>query len=172
MRKDIKILWAPWRYEYIKSNAENRDTGSRCIFCDKPSENNDKDNLIVYRGKSTYIMLNRYPYNNGHIMIMPYRHLNDLTLLEDIEMLEMMQNANMCIETLRSGFNAQGFNLGINIERVAGAGIDEHLHLHVVPRWNGDTNFMQVTGNAQVISQSLEECWEILHSGINKLIEK
>ena len=105
-------------------------------------------------------------------MIVPYRHVNDLTLLEDKEMLEMMQNANKCIETLRSGFNAEGFNVGINLDRVAGAGIDEHLHLHVVPRWKGDTNFMQVTGNTQVISQSLENCREILHSGINKLSKK
>jgi len=164
----MKILWAPWRYTYIMQNVANLDK-KECVFCKNPAEHRDKKNLILHRGENTYIMLNLYPYNNGHMMVIPYRHVPDLTDLNENELLELMKGVNLTVKTLRSGLKAQGVNIGINLGKVAGAGIEEHLHVHIVPRWNGDTNFMPVTGKIKVVSQSLSECWDILHAEFNKL---
>jgi ATP adenylyltransferase len=146
-------LWAPWRIEYIKSARKIEG----CIFCAKSQENDDHNNLIAYRGQHSFIILNYYPYNNGHLMIVPYRHLGEFCALTSEERLEIMNLIDTSIAVLRADMTPQGFNVGANLGAVAGAGIVDHIHFHIVPRWNGDTNFMPVIGNTKVISETLIE---------------
>ena len=134
----METLWAPWRMEYIKCE----DKGDGCIFCDKPAEKNDRENLILYRGKTCFVIMNYYPYNNGHLMVVPYLHTSNLSDLSDEANLECMRVLRKCVEILTKTMECQGFNIGLNLGRCAGAGIDQHLHFHIVPRWNGDTNFI------------------------------
>ncbi len=159
----MKKLWAPWRIEYI---LQPKPGG--CIFCDKPKEKNDRDNLILYRGKTCFVIMNFYPYNNGHLMVVPYRHIPELAALTEDEQAEMMKLLTDSSEILKKVLNAEGLNIGMNLGRIAGAGIDDHIHFHIVPRWNGDTNFMPVTGNTRVISQGLYESWDLLYPMFNK----
>lgn len=151
-------LWAPWRVEYIKQS----NPPSGCIFCDFPKASDDRENLIVHRGDKAFVIMNRYPYNNGHVMIVPYQHTALLSDLCDSEMLELMHLLRQTQAALDLTMQPQGYNIGMNLGRVAGAGIDAHLHIHVVPRWNGDTNFMPVTGGTKVISEALDQSWEQL----------
>ncbi len=146
-------LWAPWRLKYI----ENADKTEGCIFCEFPSqgEDNDRQNLIVYRTPHAFIILNAFPYSNGHLMVVPYRHTSDLGDFTEDEMLEVMKLTRLSVRMLKRAFNPNGFNLGVNMGRVAGAGIADHLHWHIVPRWNGDTNFMPVLADVRVIPESL-----------------
>ncbi|MBN2601069.1 MAG: HIT domain-containing protein [Candidatus Marinimicrobia bacterium] len=160
----MKRLWAPWRIEYIKSPKEDA-----CFFCKYLQENKDDRNLVLYRGKSACVVMNYYPYNNGHLMIAPYQHTSEINELDNVTKLEIMNLIAHCQEALTEMLHAQGFNVGINIGEVAGAGLKEHLHIHVVPRWNGDTNFMPVSGHAKVISQGLRETWETLRNYFEKL---
>ncbi len=160
----MKNLWAPWRMEYILSVKEKE-----CIFCIKPSENKDRENLILYRGNKAYIIMNKYPYNNGHLMVVPYIHKSELTALPDDVLSEMMLLTKYSIECIDKAFKPQGYNVGINIGSAAGAGIEEHLHLHIVPRWLGDTNFMIVTGDIKVIPQHLTETYDIFYPIFNML---
>ncbi|NIV96829.1 HIT domain-containing protein, partial [candidate division KSB1 bacterium] len=132
-----KILWAPWRMAYILGDKEEG-----CIFCTKTQEDTDKKNLILFRGEHNFVILNKYPYNNGHLMVVPYRHTSDLQSLQEKESLEMIQIISKSIVVLRSCLNPEGFNIGMNFGKIAGAGIDDHLHFHIVPRWAADTNFM------------------------------
>ncbi len=154
----MENLWAPWRIKYI----ESVDDSQGCIFCDKWEENKDKENLILKRGKVVYVIMNLFPYNNGHLMIVPKRHTSHIGDLSDDEKLEMFKLMEMSLSTLQEALNPQGFNLGMNIGRVAGAGIEEHVHLHIVPRWKGDTNFMPIIGDTKVISEGLEETYRRL----------
>lgn len=152
------ILWAPWRIEYIENGSKNEG----CIFCDKCGEENDQSNLIVYRGQTAFVIMNRYPYNNGHLLIVPCQHtaeLSTLTSKEKIELINLVQNSQ---DVLTEVMRPQGFNIGMNLGRLAGAGITEHLHFHVVPRWGGDTNFLPVVGHTKVVSEALEKTWEKL----------
>jgi ATP adenylyltransferase len=151
----MEKLWSPWRSQYIDSiNQKNKS--SECVFCKSKDLNpDDSDNLLVDKGKFTYTMLNLYPYNNGHLMIIPFRHLDDLTLLNEKENLEMMQKLQDALKALKDVLKPDGFNIGLNLGRVSGAGIADHIHFHIVPRWNGDTNFMPVLGEVKVISQDL-----------------
>ncbi len=146
-------LWAPWRMQYIGGP---RSDG--CILCEKRTGDDEK-NLVLARGDHAYVLMNIYPYNSGHLMIAPYRHLDCLEKLSPEEMTEMMTWARTSEQALRAAFYAEGFNIGINIGKVAGAGIDGHVHMHVVPRWNGDTNFMPVLGETKVIPEYLEETY-------------
>jgi ATP adenylyltransferase len=150
-------LWAPWRMEYIL-----QEKPSGCIFCDKPGQDQDRENLILYRGTCSFIIMNYYPYNNGHLLVTPYRHVADLSALTAAEQTEMMTLLGRCTQVLQDRVKPHGFNIGMNLGRVAGAGIDDHLHFHIVPRWNGDTNFMPVTGHTKVLSQGLYESWDLL----------
>jgi len=159
------LLWAPWRLEYI----ETADAPSGCIFCVKPKESEDRKNLIVHRGEKAFVMLNRYPYNNGHVMIAPYTHTADFSRLSDAEKLELMDLLSLTKEVLSLIMNPHGFNIGINLGRAAGAGIEDHLHVHMVPRWNGDTNFMPVLANVKVIPESLDQTWVKLTEGFQKV---
>ena len=147
----MKTLWAPWRIEYITGEKDNG-----CIFCDKPKEGNDKENLILFKGETSFIIMNRYPYSNGHLMAVPYRHTNNMSELNDDERLELMNLTTKCIEILDI-MNPDGFNVGMNLGTAGGAGIDDHLHFHIVPRWNGDTNFMPLIGDVKVMPEYLED---------------
>ncbi len=153
-------LWAPWRMKYIKEGIDKPEDG--CIFCTKPMETDDRRNLILYRGKTAYVICNKFPYNNGHLMAVPYLHTCSLDDVNDACSLELWKLVVLSRNMLAKAFSPDGFNIGLNLGRVAGAGIDAHLHVHIVPRWNGDVNFMPVIGETKVISQSLEETYEAL----------
>jgi ATP adenylyltransferase len=144
-------LWAPWRLEYIKGPKPDE-----CIFCAKPAQGDDKAAYIVARGERSFVMLNAFPYNNGHVMVAPYRHVAALEELDDATALELMQLTQRCLHALRDAYAPEGFNVGVNQGKVAGAGVADHVHLHVVPRWGADTNFMPVIGSTRVLPQSLE----------------
>lgn len=156
-RYRMENLWAPWRIEYILSK---KSPG--CIFCDKPRENKDEENLIIYRGKYHFMIMNAFPYNNGHMMVVPYRHTSTLEGWSDDERKELMELANMAVDLLGRLMRPDGFNLGINMGIVAGAGVADHIHLHIVPRWNGDTNFMPVLSDTRVISEHLRATYQKL----------
>ena len=150
-------LWAPWRLEYIQGP---EDDG--CIFCAEENATNDQMSLIVARGESSYVIMNRYPYSNGHLMISPYRHLSDTAELNSDEVLEI-HHLLVCSQTvLRDVCSAQGFNVGWNIGPAAGAGIADHIHMHVVPRWAGDSNFMPILADTRVIPQHIETTYSLL----------
>lgn len=150
-------LWAPWRVEYIEND---KDDG--CIFCIKPNKGTDEDNYIIHRGKTCFVMLNLYPYNNGHIMISPYQHQGSLDDLDDNEMLELIKTLRKSMKALTIAMKPHGFNVGINTGKASGAGFGDHLHIHVVPRWSEDTNFMPVVSNTRVVPESLESTRERL----------
>ena len=151
----MEKLWSPWRSQYIESFKESGESKS-CIFCGMANQDiNNPENLIVNKTDLTFSVLNLYPYNNGHLMIVPFRHISDLLLLNENENKEIMQQLQAAVEALTKFLKPEGFNIGVNMGRVSGAGIDDHLHFHVVPRWNGDTNFMPVLGEVKVISQDL-----------------
>lgn len=154
----IKQLWAPWRMEFLKSGPK----GGGCIFCDLPKAKNDKKSLILFQAKEVFVILNKYPYNNGHLMIVPYQHTADLGDLSPKETAEMWSYAQEAVEALKKEYRPEGFNIGMNIGRAGGAGIKEHLHLHVVPRWSGDFNFMPVLADAKSIPQHLDASYETL----------
>ncbi len=153
-------IWSPWRLEYVQG-----EKPSGCIFCDKPRETNDVENLIIMRGRLCFVMLNRYPYNNGHLMVVPYTHMSMPTELDAETLAEMMSLVNVSIEVLREAMHPDGFNLGMNLGAAAGAGIRDHVHMHVVPRWTGDTNFMPVIGDTRVIVEGLGTCYAKLQPG-------
>jgi ATP adenylyltransferase len=149
-------MWAPWRMRYIEGTHEDKG----CIFCVKPKEDKDRDNLILFRGKYSFVMMNLFPYNNGHLMVAPYRHTGDLTVLEDNEILEIMKLSSKMIKVIRKIMKPDGFNTGFNLGRAAGAGIADHIHFHIVPRWIGDTNFMPVLGEVKVISEHIFDTYD------------
>ena len=162
----MKRLWAPWRMEYIKSV---QDDDQECIFCQKPKQTDYKENLIVYRSDQSFVIMNKFPYNNGHLMVVPYNHESDLTKFNDEVLLDIQHLLQLSIQALNETMNPHGFNIGINLGRSAGAGIDDHLHYHIVPRWNGDTNYMPVLAGTKVISEALEDSWQKLHISFKKL---
>jgi len=153
----MKQLWAPWRIEYVLSKKDDE-----CVFCKMQNEDRDRENSILYRGKKNFVVLNIYPYNNGHLMVIPYRHTSELTGITGEEMDENGRLVQKSVEILQSRFNPHGFNIGMNVGSPAGAGIDEHIHMHVVPRWSGDTNFMPVVGEVRVLPQHIRETYDLL----------
>lgn len=160
-----KSLMAPWRLAYIsRSPASRGETGAETCFLCKISQNNEEDvpNLVILRGKHVFVCLNLFPYSNGHLLVAPYRHVADLAEMTEPETLEMMQMAQEGCRRLQSAVNAQGFNIGLNLGACAGAGVPGHIHLHVVPRWPGDTNFMPVIGDVRVIPQALEDTYRAI----------
>lgn len=146
----MKHLWAPWRIQYIKGPPP-----AGCIFCVLPREGRDREHRIVYQGQRVFVILNTFPYNSGHLMIVPHRHVADLGALEDGEALELVHLTTAAMDAIRDTYGAEGFNVGLNLGRAAGAGIIDHVHLHVVPRWVGDTNFMPVLGEVKVLPEDL-----------------
>lgn len=154
-------LWAPWRKNYVSQRKPLRG----CIFCraHRSSIKKDGANLLLYRSTHSFILLNRYPYNNGHLMIAPNRHVNTLEKLAAKERLNLLELLDLALQLLRKAFHPEGFNLGLNLGRTGGAGVPGHVHLHVVPRWKGDTNFMPIIARTKVISDSLQEVYRSLH---------
>ncbi len=164
----MKRIWAPWRMRYVGNIEDFRKVGG-CIFCDKPEEGNDEANLIVYRGEYLFAMLNAFPYNTGHLMISPYRHVADIEQLTTQEYCEMMSMAILATRAIKEEMRCQGLNLGINLGKVAGAGIADHLHMHLVPRWDGDTNFMPVVADTKVMPETLDQTYARLKKAIEAL---
>ena len=158
----MKTLWAPWRMGYILS-----DKTEGCIFCELPKQNNDRENLILYRSSHTYIIMNRYPYNNGHIMVVPYLHAPSLDGLNDETMLDLMKVARHAASSVKKAFMPEGFNIGINLGKVAGAGMETHIHLHMVPRWAGDTSFMTVFDDVRVIPEHVLSTYDKLFAALH-----
>ena len=153
-------IWAPWRLPYVKD--ASKDSEAACIFCIKPAEDDDEANLIVHRGERCFVILNLFPYTSGHLMIAPYDHLPALQALEADTVAEMMALAQRAMVVLENKYDPHGYNVGFNQGRVAGAGYEGHIHLHVVPRWAGDTNYMPVLADTRVMPQSLEQSYEAL----------
>lgn len=153
----MEFMWAPWRIEYILGEKD-----ADCIFCFKPKEDKDRENLILFRGERNLVMLNKYPYNPGHVMVAPYKHVSSLDVLDDEDLFEHIKLVNRCVEMMKKEMNPEGFNIGINLGKVAGAGIEEHIHTHIVPRWNGDTNFMPVFSDTRVVPEALEATYDKL----------
>lgn len=156
-------LWAPWRSKYITQVKSIKG----CIFCSKPRAKKDKSNYIISRRPHSFSMLNIYPYNNGHIMIAPYRHVKDFSKLNDEEILDLFVLLKESREVILKALKPDGFNIGINVGRAAGAGYREHLHIHIVPRWVGDVNFMPVFASTKVISESLDDLYSKLKRCLN-----
>ena len=146
----MEQLWAPWRIEYIEKTREGG-----CVLCQKPREDDDEANFILFRGQSNFVILNAFPYNPGHLMVAPYRHTANLQDLTDEEAKEHCNLVKKGLELLKETLKPAGFNVGLNIGKVAGAGIEGHLHTHIVPRWQGDANFMPVLSDTRVISEAL-----------------
>jgi ATP adenylyltransferase len=156
----MERLWAPWRMEYIGQAREGGNQG--CLFCEKPKEGDDEKALIVARSELSFAMLNRYPYNSGHLMVSPFRHVGELEEVEDDESLDMQRLMQRCVKALKEAMQPDGFNIGMNLGVVAGAGIPDHLHWHVVPRWQGDSNFMPVVAETKVLPELLDGTYETM----------
>ena len=158
-------LWAPWRMEYVQTPDKEDE---KCIFCLDSDQSNDKVNLIIKREEHAFIMMNKYPYNNGHLMVSPFTHTSEFDELSRDVQVEMMDLLTSSMKCLRNAITPDGFNMGANFGTVAGAGIKDHLHFHIVPRWNGDTNFMPVTGNTKVQVSGLMDMYELLAKEIGE----
>ncbi len=163
----MERLWAPWRGEYVKS-AQNQDAEG-CIFCDLPAKGDDEAALILARSEKSFAILNAYPYNSGHLMIAPFRHVGNVEDLENEELLDSQKLLQTAIKALKEAMQPEGFNVGMNLGRVAGTGVPDHLHWHVVPRWNGDTNFMPVVAHNKVLPELLDETYSKLFSAIGRI---
>lgn len=157
----MEHIWAPWRMEFIAG-----DKPKGCILCLRPMENDDRSTFILHRGRLNFIIMNRYPYNPGHLMVSPYRHLADLAEMTGEEMQEHFELVTRATQALRKAFNPAAFNVGINIGKAAGAGIADHIHTHIVPRWEGDTNFMPVLADTRVIPEALTSTYDKLKGTI------
>jgi ATP adenylyltransferase len=156
-------LWAPWRLSYIATPKDNPPAdGAECFLCRGAAGGDDRTNLVVHRTAHSVVVLNRFPYNNGHLLVSPRQHKGQLEELADEELLDLQLLLRRFAGIMRTRMNAEGFNIGLNLGRVAGAGVPGHLHWHLVPRWFGDTNFMPVAGDTKVISQSLEALYDLL----------
>lgn len=162
----MDYLWTPWRYAYI-TNAAKSGEKDACIFCELPKLP-DRDANIVYRGQHCFIILNSFPYTSGHVMIVPFAHLDELSKLPEATAHEMMDLSQKMERVLRQVYSPDGINLGMNIGRAAGAGVAGHVHMHVLPRWVGDTNFMTVTAETRVLPESLEQTYERIRGALDR----
>lgn len=160
----MDYLWTPWRYAYVTGAAKN----SGCIFCDLPKQNDDAKTRIVYRGEHCFIILNTYPYTPGHVMIVPYEHLNELRKLAPDAAHEMMNECQRIESVLRELYHPDGVNLGMNIGAAAGAGVAGHIHMHALPRWVADANFMSVVGETRILPESLETTYERISKALSE----
>jgi ATP adenylyltransferase len=154
----MKYIWSPWRMTYIQKYKEVEG----CVFCKAQDQPDGLDNLILHRDQKAFVILNRYPYTSGHLMVVPFVHVSSLTELDADTRAEMMELTNQTMTLLAQEYSAQGFNIGVNIGEAAGAGITEHVHLHIVPRWTGDTNFMSTLGETRVLPETLEDTYQRL----------
>lgn len=161
----MNVLWAPWRMAYVK----NARKPAKCIFCVKPKERRDAENLLLHRGRHGLVMMNLFPYNSGHLLVAPYLHVKSLDQLPDEAALDLLHLTTLSLKALRAELKPEGFNLGINLGRVAGAGIEAHVHLHIVPRWNGDTNFMPLFAETRVMPEHLQATYRKLRAQFSRL---
>jgi len=157
-------LWSPWRYQYV----QKEKTGSGCVFCLAAASEQDQDNLVVYRGRNNFVMLNLYPYSTGHLMVVPYQHVDNLQEATGETLEEMILLVRDAQRHLGTVYRAPGFNLGMNLGESAGAGIAEHIHMHVLPRWPGDTNFMTTVAETRVLPEDLPGTWRKLREAFTK----
>jgi ATP adenylyltransferase len=162
-----EVMWAPWRMAYILSD---QDIEAGCIFCDHPRQQRDAEHHILWRSHAAFVILNRYPYNNGHLMVVPYAHVASLTDLTAAQRSDLVELTAACEAILRQTLRPTGFNIGLNLGAAAGAGIAAHLHFHIVPRWAGDTNFMTVVGELRVLPQTLEQTYQLLAPHFHALL--
>ena len=161
----MERVWAPWRMEYILN--EKPDS---CIFCLDDNASLDRDRLVIYKTPQSFVMLNRYPYTNGHLLVAPRRHTSDLNDLADEEMLDLFKTTRLARNVLHSVAKPQGFNIGMNLGKAAGAGVDDHLHMHIVPRWNGDTNYMTVLADLRIMPENLATTYDLLVEGFARVL--
>lgn len=154
-------IWSPWRMEYIENS--NKEEG--CVFCNAQAQEDGAANLIAFRGERAYVILNRFPYTSGHLMVVPFVHEAYLTKLDPQTRAEIMELTAQCITVLRKIYHPEAFNIGANIGEAAGAGVKSHVHMHIVPRWGGDTNFMSIVGETRVLPESLERTYERVRNG-------
>jgi len=157
----MKHVWSPWRLEYLTVPKTDG-----CVFCHAAQSDEDRENLVLVRGELAFLILNRYPYNNGHFMVVPYAHVSSLEDLDAPVLTEMMLLLNQGLAALRRAMAPEGFNIGANLGRAAGAGIEDHVHIHAVPRWVGDTNFMPVVGDMRVVPQTWLQTYDLLKSAL------
>ncbi|MFP4085836.1 MAG: HIT family protein [Desulfobacteraceae bacterium] len=161
----MQVLWAPWRMEYILSDQKGTD----CIFCPGEDRSQDQERLILHVGRLTMVIMNRFPYINGHLLVAPVRHVPELALLSNEEMQDLLWVVRNAVEILKTQMKPEGFNVGLNMGKVAGAGVEEHMHFHIVPRWNGDHNYMTVLGEVRVIPEHIRETYRKLLPHFAKL---
>ena len=161
----MEQLWAPWRIEFILKGEQ-----SDCFLCQKPKLDNDKANLILYRGENNFIILNAFPYNPGHLLVASYRHVGQLENLTDFESVEHFNLTKLCVKLLTNVLQPNGLNTGMNLGKIAGAGVADHIHTHIVPRWQGDTNFMPVVADTKVLPEALANTYNKLKEGIKSAI--
>jgi len=161
----MKVIWAPWRMAYIKHARKP----ARCIFCSKARERRDAANLLLHRGRHGFVMMNLFPYNSGHLLVAPYAHVNSPESLSADAALDLIRLTNLSLRALRAAIRPEGFNVGMNLGRVSGAGLDAHVHLHIVPRWNGDTNFMPLFSETRVIPEHLRETYRKLRARFRQM---
>jgi ATP adenylyltransferase len=160
----MDYLWTPWRYQYLEQATQGKQPD--CIFCDALARNRDEETLIVHRGKKSFIILNRFPYTSGHVMVVPYAHVAELHLCEPAALQEMMELAQKLETVYHNAYKPEGMNLGMNLGKAAGAGVAGHLHLHMLPRWIGDSNFMTVTGETRVHPEELRTTFDRLKKAL------
>ena len=160
----MDYLWSPWRYPYVTQVTQGVKT--KCFFCEAAAGTRDDESLLVYRGKKMFVILNRFPYTSGHVLVAPYAHVAELNLCEPDGLLEMMALSQRMETVLHANYKPQGINLGMNLGKAAGAGVADHLHLHILPRWFGDTNFMTVTGETRVQPEDLKTTYEKLKKAL------
>lgn len=151
----MDYLWSPWRYRYVAQKEPPQD----CVFCAKAQQNNDQENLVLHRGLGNFILLNLYPYTNGHLMIAPYAHVGELGALEEETWRELADLTRKAEQALQKAYQPEGINLGMNLGKSAGAGIADHIHMHVLPRWHADANFISVVGETRVLPESLSDSY-------------
>lgn len=160
----MDYIWTPWRYQYMKEATSGKLV--ECIFCDAAARKDDAETLVVYRGAKTFVILNRYPYTSGHVMVVPYAHIAELSACDAATLSEMMELSKRVESAFRENYNPDGMNLGMNLGRAAGAGVTGHIHMHVLPRWFGDSNFMTVTGETRVHPEELKTTYERLRKAL------
>lgn len=168
----MEKLWSPWRSKYIDSFKPGAVKEKGCLFCRELNEDNDEKNFIIHRSERSIIMMNLFPYNSGHLMVVPKQHASTFNELEEETCVECMRNMKLAMNIITDAIHPHGFNVGANIGRIAGAGIEDHIHFHIVPRWTGDSNFMPIINDVKVISEAMEDTYKKLMASLQKCLNE